>query len=98
MNNCDRPHRLLPTPALVAGMVLAAAAAAPCADQPAALRFAVSYEAQEEAKPLDGRILLLLSGPTTAGRVAYVGNSGDGPWIRNAAGVGAFTFQVRIVD
>lgn len=45
-----------------------------------------------------GRILLTLSGPTTAGRVAYVGNIGDGPWITNAFGVGAFTFQVRIQD
>jgi len=61
MKTCDRPHRLPLRVALMAGIVVASAAAAPCADQPAALRFAVSYEAQEEAKPLDGRILLLLS-------------------------------------
>lgn len=55
-----------------------------------------SGESVVAATASPGRILLQLSGPSTAGRVAYVGNSGNGPWIRNVHGVGAFTFQARL--
>lgn len=47
-----------------------------------------------DAQP--GRILLTLSGPTTAHAIGYVGHQEDGPWVKNAYGVGAFTFQVPI--
>ncbi len=43
-----------------------------------------------------GRVLLQLSGPTAATEVASIGQSGGGPWIRNADGVAAFTFEVPI--
>ncbi|MBC8329402.1 MAG: hypothetical protein ISR76_01520 [Planctomycetes bacterium] len=44
-----------------------------------------------------GRILLQLSGPTAATRVAFIGQAGAGPWIKNQRGVGAFTFEVPIL-
>jgi len=37
-------------------------------------------------------ILLQLSGATTATTISYDGHPGDGPWVRNARGVGALTF------
>ena len=44
-----------------------------------------------------GRILLQLSGPTAATKVAFIGQAGAGPWIRNAHGVAAFPFEVPIL-
>ena len=37
-------------------------------------------------------ILLQLSGTTTTTTISYDGHAGDGPWVRNARGVGALTF------
>ncbi|HBF23608.1 MAG TPA: hypothetical protein DDW23_07330 [Planctomycetes bacterium] len=44
-----------------------------------------------------GKITLQLSGSTLATEVIYRGHIGTGPWIRNTAGVGAFTFRVPIL-
>ena len=37
-------------------------------------------------------IVLDLAGPSSATSITYRGHSGNGPWILNAAGVGALTF------
>jgi len=44
-----------------------------------------------------GKITLRLSASTAATEVIYRGHTGAGPWIRNSAGVGAFTFRVPIL-
>jgi hypothetical protein len=44
-----------------------------------------------------GRILLQLSATSSADAIAYVGNAGSGPWIKNAMGVGAYTFEVPLL-
>ena len=49
------------------------------------------------AVALPGKIILQLSGNTTATEITYRGHKSDGPWIRNSAGVGAFTFKVSIL-
>ncbi|MAG62291.1 hypothetical protein CMO84_02075 [Candidatus Woesearchaeota archaeon] len=38
------------------------------------------------------QVLLQLAGPTTSAVISYNGHAGDGPWLRNARGVGALTF------
>ncbi|HIF42220.1 MAG TPA: hypothetical protein EYQ74_14140 [Planctomycetes bacterium] len=38
------------------------------------------------------QVLLQLAGPTTSATISYNGHAGDGPWFRNARGVGALTF------
>lgn len=48
------------------------------------------------ATAFPGRIVLKLSGPTNAPRLAYIGQARSGPWIKNTFGVGAFTFEVPI--
>lgn len=43
-----------------------------------------------------GRLLLQLSAPSLATDLTYIGNEGDGPWILNRYGAGAFTFHIPI--
>ena len=49
------------------------------------------------ASTTPGHILLQLSGPSSADAIAYVGNAGSGPWIKNSIGVGAYTFEVPLL-
>jgi Carbohydrate esterase, sialic acid-specific acetylesterase len=48
------------------------------------------------ASTTPGHILLQLSGPSNADAIAYIGNAGSGPWIKNTLGVGAYTFEVPL--
>jgi hypothetical protein len=41
---------------------------------------------------MGNQVLLQLAGPTTSATISYDGHAGDGPWLRNARGVGALTF------
>ena len=54
-------------------------------------------ESVVSASSSPGRIILALSGSTSATEVIYRGHMGAGPWIKNSDGVGAFTFRVPII-
>lgn len=43
-----------------------------------------------------GELLVELSGVSDAEGIAYVGHSGDGPWVHNDLGIGLFVFRMEI--